>query len=79
VLLLDAPGETLYARSGEYAPAVLESWRDAFARLDAMVPHMEKIDAEQPPGAVLHEAERLIWYRYAQLHAGGVGATSSNR
>jgi thymidylate kinase len=79
VLLLDAPGETLYARSGEYGPAVLESWRDAFARLDAMVPHMEKIDAEQPPGAVLHEAERLIWYRYAQLHAGGVGATSSNR
>jgi thymidylate kinase len=79
VLLLDAPGETLYARSGEYGPAVLEEWRQAFARLRASVPHLETIDAERPPETVLREAERRIWDRYAQLHAGESGARNSKR
>jgi thymidylate kinase len=79
VLLLDASGETLYTRSGEYGPTVLETWRDAFARLRGSVAHLETIDAEQPPDAVLHEAERRIWDRYSQLHAGGPASSSSNR
>jgi thymidylate kinase len=79
VLLLDAPGETLHARSREYGPAILETWRDAFARLQSSVPNLETIDAEQPPEAVLREAERLIWHRYSQLHAGESGSSSSNR
>jgi thymidylate kinase len=79
VLLLDAPGETLYARSGEYGAEVLESWREAFARLKTSVPHLEIIDAEQPPETVLREAERAVWRRYVERHAGEVDVTSSNR
>ena len=79
VLLLEASGETMYERSGEYGPGVLESWRVAFERLRASVPHLETIDAEQPAEVVRRDAERLIWRRYAQLHAGGFGETSSNR
>jgi thymidylate kinase len=71
VLLLDASGETMYARSGEYETAVLEAWRAAYHRLRTSVPHLELIDAEQPAGAVRREAERWIWHRYAELHAGG--------
>jgi thymidylate kinase len=79
VLVLDAPGETLYARSGEYRPEILESWRVAFRRLEAEVPQLEIIDAEQSTEAVEREAERRIWRRYAELRAGRSGETSSNR
>jgi thymidylate kinase len=73
ILLLDASGETLYERSGEYGPAVLETWRAAFARLRASAPHLHTIDAEQPAVAVRREAERRIWDRYTELHAGASG------
>ena len=79
VLLLDAPGELLYARSGEYAPEILENWRGAFKRLRGAVPQLEIIDAQQSAEAVLHEAERRIWRRYVELHGAGFGETSSKR
>jgi thymidylate kinase len=69
VLLLDASGPTMHARSGEYDPAVLESWRVAFHRLRASVPVLEVIDAEQAPEAVHREAEARIWRRYSALRA----------
>jgi thymidylate kinase len=69
VLLLDASGPTMHARSGEYDPAVLESWRVAFHRLRASVPVLEVIDAEQAPEAVRREAEVRIWRRYGEIRA----------
>jgi thymidylate kinase len=69
VLLLDASGPTMHARSGEYDPAVLESWRVAFHRLRASVPVLEVIDAEQAPEAVRREAEARIWRRYREMRA----------
>src|SRR5215210_5871705 len=73
VLLLDASGETMHERSGEYAPGVLESWRAAYARLRTRVPQLQLIDAERPPDAVLRDAEARIWRRYEELR------TSRNR
>jgi thymidylate kinase len=67
VLLLDASGETMHERSGEYAPGVLESWRAAYAGLRARIPQLELIDAERPPEAVLRDAEARIWRRYEEL------------
>jgi thymidylate kinase len=73
VLLLDASGQTLHARSGEYVPPVLESWRAAYDRLRASVPQLEVIDAERPAETVRREAELRIWRRYEELR------TSRNR
>jgi thymidylate kinase len=61
VLLLDASGRTMFARKGEYAPETLESWRAEYRKLAADVPHLELLDAEQPPESVLRSAEALIW------------------
>lgn len=73
VLLLDASGETMHARSGEYVPTVLESWRAAYERLQASVPQLQIIDAERPAEAVRRDAELRIWRRYEELR------TSRNR
>lgn len=73
VLLLDASGETLHDRSGEYFPSVLETWRVAYDRLRTSVPQLEVIDAERPADAVRREAELRIWRRYEELR------TSRNR
>jgi thymidylate kinase len=70
VLLLDASGETMYARKGEYDAAVLESWRAGYDRLRGRLPDLEVIDAERPPDAVRRDAESRIWRRYAALRAG---------
>jgi len=67
VLLLDASGETMHDRSGEYAPGVLESWRVAYDRLRARVPQLQLIDAERPAEEVRREAEARIWRRYEEL------------
>ncbi len=73
VLLLDASGETMHDRSGEYGPSVLESWRAAYERLRAKVPQLQVIDAERPAEEVRREAEARIWRRYEELR------TSRNR
>jgi thymidylate kinase len=82
VLLLDASGETMHARSGEYVPATLESWRAAYNRLRNSVPQLQVIDAERPAEAVRHDAEMRIWRSYTELRAGtrqSSGLTSRNR
>jgi thymidylate kinase len=82
VLLLDASGETMHARSGEYVPATLESWRAAYNRLRNSVPQLQVIDAERPAEAVRRDAEVRIWRRYTDLRASTrqvSGRTSRNR
>lgn len=70
VLLLDASGETMHTRSGEYVPTVLETWRAAYDRLRASVPQLEILDAERPADAVRRDAEARIWRRYTELRPG---------
>jgi thymidylate kinase len=72
VLLLDASGDTLYQRSGEYGAAVLEGWRVAYDGLRASVPQVQAIDAERPAEDVRREAVARIWRRYIELRAMGV-------
>lgn len=70
VLLLDASGETMHTRSGEYVPTVLETWRAAYDRLRASVPQLEILDAERPADVVRRDAEARIWRRYTELRPG---------
>jgi thymidylate kinase len=72
VLLLDASGRTLHARSGEYDDTVLERWRSAFAELEGR-PQLVKVDAERPPDDVRREALALVWRRYGELRGREAG------
>ncbi len=64
VILLDAPGEVLHARSGEYDPAGLEAERDQYHRLAGRIPNIVRIDSDRPPQAVLADVIRVIWRHY---------------
>jgi thymidylate kinase len=69
VLLLDASGETMFARSGAYGADVLESWRVAYRRLEGRVRVLERLDAERPAADVLRDAHARIWRRYRETRA----------
>jgi thymidylate kinase len=79
VLLLDASGQTMYTRSGEYGVATLDGWRDAYRLLRETVPQLEVLDAERPAYEVRRDAESRIWRRYAELRGQGPASTSRKR
>jgi thymidylate kinase len=66
LLLLDASGVAMHARKGEYHPAQLEEWRDAYQRLRGRVRALEVLDAEEPADAVRRAAQARIWQCYAE-------------
>ncbi len=67
VLLLDAPGEVLYARKGEMDPATLDAYRasvfEHVRRLDdgSGRPRVVTVDVTQPPSKVFAEVTAAIW------------------
>jgi thymidylate kinase len=65
VLLLDAPGNVMHARKGEYSPEMLEDWRQHFLALQWRVPQLEILDATRPSEVVRADAIERIWRRYA--------------
>jgi thymidylate kinase len=64
VILLDAPGEVMHARSGEYDAAHLEAERSHYARLATRLPRVVRVDADQPAERVLSVVTDHIWRRY---------------
>ena len=65
VLVLDAPGELMHRRKGEYKAEMLEDWREHFLELQRRMPDIvEIIDATQDKDAVRIDATRRIWRRY---------------
>jgi thymidylate kinase len=69
VLLLDAPGNVLHARSGEYDAEHLEAERAYYRLLEARIPRLERIDAHRPPDRVLADALACIWQQYRERAA----------
>jgi thymidylate kinase len=65
VLVLDAPGEVMYARKREYSPEKLEEWRHCFLALEQRFPQVEIIDTTQDTDVVRIEVTERIWRRYA--------------
>jgi len=63
VLVLDAPGEVLYARKGEHSPDRLERMRRAYVALGSEFPEVVVIDAAQDAGAVRRTVTSLLWAR----------------
>lgn len=61
VLLLDAPGTTLYARKGEHSPAFLEEKRQAYLSLQSKLTNMVVVDASQQRTDVEALVTDCIW------------------
>lgn len=61
VLILDAPGELMFARKGEHSPQKLEEWRKAYLELAEEIPSASVLDAGQPASLVRRQASALLW------------------
>jgi hypothetical protein len=61
VLVLDAPGELMFARKGEHTPEVLEEWRHSYLDLAAELSAAHIIDASMSASTVRREASGLLW------------------
>ena len=64
VLVLDAPGEVMYARKGEYTPEQLEEWRQCFLGLQQRISQLEIVDTTRDRDAVRIDVTDRIWQRY---------------
>lgn len=60
VVLLDAPGEVLFARKGEHSAAVLEAQRQAFLRLCARLGRASVVDATAGSSDVRRQVTALV-------------------
>ena len=69
VVLLDAPGDVLFARKGEHTAAVLERQRQAYRAICARLPHSAMVDVTCDAAGVRRQVARLIWSEY-QRRAG---------
>ena len=65
-ILLDAPGEVMFQRKGEYDAETLEHWRQRFLGVRRRVPDLEVVDTTRPADVVLHDVTARIWRRYAR-------------
>ncbi len=61
VLVLDVPGEVMFARKGEHSPQKLEEWRKAYLELAEEIPSAHIVDASQSASAVRVKAAQLLW------------------
>ena len=64
VLLLDAPGDVMYERKGEYPAEHLEAERQRFLALQPRIPRLEVVDATRAADAVRADVVNRIWQRY---------------
>jgi thymidylate kinase len=69
IILLDAPGEVLHNRSGEYAPAHLEAERQHYRRLARRMPQLVQVDSNRPPEVVVSDVMGHIWRQYQRRAA----------
>lgn len=66
VIILDAPGEVLYARKGEKSAVLLETQRRAYR---ALLPRLRRaviVDASRDAEQVRPEVTALVWQEYAR-------------
>ena len=60
VVVLDAPGEVLFARKAEHSPALLETWRRGYR--DRLTPRgAVVVDASGPVEDTVAQARHVVW------------------
>lgn len=70
ILLLDAPGDVLYARKGEHNPTFLEQQRQAYLKLQSYLPQMVVLDGTCDAEHLQQRVTSLIWRVYLGRQAG---------
>jgi hypothetical protein len=77
ILMLDAPGDILFARKGEHSPEYLEQHRQAYLKLKHRFPQMIVVDAACNADQVRRMVIAHIWRRFAdRRHATRYGQRS---
>ncbi len=61
VVILDAPGKVLFARTGEHSAAVLEQQRRGYLALQTRIPRTLVIDATETLQTVRRKVTAAIW------------------
>jgi hypothetical protein len=61
LLVLDVPGEVMFARKGEHSAEILENWRQAYLKLADRLPAAWVLDADQPQDLVQRHATEITW------------------
>ena len=69
VILLDAPGEVLYARKREHSPERLDAQRQKYLSLQGRVPNIVVVDATREADQVRGDVIALIWSQYARTRS----------
>lgn len=62
LLVLDVPGEVMFARKGEHSVSILEDWRQSYLQLADRLPAAWVLDADQPEELVRRQASEVIWH-----------------
>jgi thymidylate kinase len=70
VIVLDAPGEVLFARKGEHSADMLERQRRQYLALQETLPHLIVVDATQDADQLRRTVISLIWDAHVQRHIG---------
>jgi len=70
VIVLDAPGEVLHARSGEHTVEALDAQRRRYLALVGTIPHAVVVDAQAEPEKVVRRVTALVWERYREAWGG---------
>ncbi len=63
VVVLDAPGDVMFARKGEHTVEVLERRRQAYLEMARDDPAFVVLDATRPPAHVARSAMAAVWER----------------
>jgi thymidylate kinase len=64
-VVLDAPGEVMFARKGEHDVETLEERRQRYLDLQDRYPNVAVVDATQSADDVLRDVSALIWSLYS--------------
>lgn len=64
VVLLDAPGDVLFARKGEHSPDVLERQRQSYLGMRPRFPRSVVVDVRGDPMTVRRAVTALVWDEY---------------
>lgn len=62
LLVLDVPGEVMFARKGEHSVSILEDWRESYLQLADRLPAAWVLDADRPKELVRRQAAEVIWH-----------------
>lgn len=60
VVCLDAPGEVVYQRKGEFSPQHLDARRGQYLQLGDVIPNFAVVDADRPLEIVVQDVGRVI-------------------